>query len=244
MNSLVGQTLSDWEAIVMDYGSVPFAGTAEYVDPKKRIRPLRLSGQVSEAVAINTGLRVSSGDWYLAVHPGTLLPPAHLEHLAGALRTSGAQLARTTASFGNHIDVFPPPNEAQLPFVAPFGPLETLAFTRVLIDGCRPIDERLGVFAEWEFFVRAALSAPVIAVDSRIALGAPSIPLERFTNLPAFARSFHDMFRTDDPAIREKRAAYLQLLDRELAGGLPSSGEGVERLLQTAYGTELLAVVS
>lgn len=244
LQSLAAQTLTDWEAIVLDYGSVPFAGTAGLIDPSKRMRSLRLSGPVTEAVAINTALRISTGDWYLAVHPGTLLPPTHLEHLAGALRTSGAQLVRTTASFGPRIDVFPPPNESQMPFVAPFGPLETLAFTRALIDGCGTIDERLGVFAEWEFFVRAALSAPVIAVDSRIALGAPSIPLERFNDLAAFARSLHEMFRTDDVGLTAKRGAYLRLLEHELAGGLPSTSEAVERLLQTAYGTELLARVS
>jgi glycosyltransferase involved in cell wall biosynthesis len=244
LRSLVAQTLTEWEAIVLDYGSVPFAGTAKYIDPAGRIRPLRLSAPVSEVVAINTALRVSSGDWYLAVHPGTLLPPTHLEHLAAALRSSGAQLVRTTASYGPRIDIFPPPNESQLPFVAPFGPLESIAFTRILIDGCGTIDERLGVFAEWEFFVRAALSSPVIAVDSRIALGAPSIPLERFADLPAFARSLHAMFRTNDEAMVAKRDAYLRLLERELAGGLPATSDAVERLLQTAYGTELLAGVS
>jgi glycosyltransferase involved in cell wall biosynthesis len=142
MRSLVAQTLVDWEAIVLENGSGPFATTAEYLDPAKRLRPFRLTAPVSEAVAINTALRVSSGDWYLIVDAGTILPPSCLEDIAAALRSSEAQLVRTSAAFGRRMPG-----------------LESLAFTRRFIDRYGSISEHLGPLAKREFVVRATLSA-------------------------------------------------------------------------------------
>jgi O-antigen biosynthesis protein len=245
LRSLVAQTLPDWEAIVMDYASTPFATSALRIDPARRMRPFRLISPVSESVAVNTALRISSGDWYLVVHPGTLLPPTHLEVVTDALRSSGMQLARTSAAFGNRSDVFTPPHDGQLAFVAPFGPLDSLAFTRNLIDSSGPFNEGITAFAEWEFFARAALSSGIVALDSRVILtGQACIPLDRFTELPAFARTVHGAFRSDDAGTIAKRDAYLHALERTLAGGFPESNDAVERLVRVAYGMDLLAYAS
>jgi glycosyltransferase involved in cell wall biosynthesis len=142
MRSLLAQTLIDWEAIVLESGSEPFATAGEYLDPAKRLRPFRLTAPVSEAVAINTALRVSSGDWYLIVDAGTILPPSCLADIGAALRAGEAQLVRTSAAFGRRMRG-----------------LESLAFTRRFIDRYRSISEHLGPLAKREFIVRAALSA-------------------------------------------------------------------------------------
>jgi glycosyltransferase involved in cell wall biosynthesis len=142
MRSLVAQTLTDWEAIVLENGSGPFATAAEYLDPAKRLRPFRLTAPVSEAVAINTALRVCSGDWYLIVDAGTILPPTCLADITAALRSGATQLVRTSAAFGRRMHG-----------------LESIAFTRRFIDRYRSISEHLGPLAKREFIVRAALSA-------------------------------------------------------------------------------------
>jgi glycosyltransferase involved in cell wall biosynthesis len=142
MRSLLAQTISDWEAIVLENGAGPFAAAADYLDPAKRLRPFRLTAPVSDAVAINTALRIASGDWFLIVEAGTELPPSCLEELTAALRSSPSQFVRTSAAFGRRTRG-----------------LESLAFTRRFTDRHGSISEHLGPLAKREFITRAALSA-------------------------------------------------------------------------------------
>lgn len=259
LHSLVAQSYGDWDAIVLEDSGQSLAPLGPYLDPRRRVRGMRLIGMVGEAAAINTGLRVASGECFIVVRAGTELPPQHFERVLAPLASSPALAARTQSvvvihrpdpaggpPFERHDNLYMPPGESRLSFIAPFGPIESLAFTRAAIDLVGPFNEQLPAFAAWEFLLRVQVQAPVAAVDSpvfvHVAAGAGDV-YAQCAALPAIARAVHGSFSSAEASVRIEREAYLRNLQSVLDRGpeAASSAAGILQLLGAANGTDLIA---
>lgn len=244
LRSLAAQTLTGWNALVLDYATAPYAGMGAYFDPAGRIGSLRLAGNLSEVHLVLQALRVASGDVFIVLRPGSTLPPDHLERVTGAMRDSGADLVRTTATYGGR-PIYMPPAEARLAYVAPIGPFEALVFTRRALDVAGGFNFQLSAYADWEFYLRAVAKLALISVDSPASVSAlpPEEAYPILSALPAFARKIHAAYATDDAALARDRRAYLAHLDAMVAagGGSQATIEDYVRLLEAAYGIGMLA---
>jgi hypothetical protein len=141
-----------------------------------------------------------------------------------------------------------PPADGRTPWIAPFGPIESFAFSRAAIEALA-FNEQLPAFAEWELFLRIAMTRPIAAGDAVGAVvhaaNGSAETFARYAQLPAIAAYVHQTFRSDDPAIAADRAAYAQRLAGALAPGpaAASAVDGIVRLVGIASGGELVAGV-
>jgi len=259
LRSVVAQTYGNWDAIVLEESGQSLAPLGAFLDPRGRIHGMRLIGIVGEGAAINAALRVAAGDCFIVVRAGTELPPQHFERVLTPLASGEALAVRTPAvviihgnaaageaPFERHDHLFMPPGESRLSFIAPFGPTESLVFTRTAIDRVQTFNERLPAFTAWELLLRMQLQLPFAAVDSppivHVIPGAPDV-YEKCAALPAVARAIHSAFGTADISIGIERDAYLRNLQSVLDRGpaAATSVNGIAQLLRAANGMDLLA---
>ena len=261
LRSLVAQTHADWEALVLDYPSLPFGDLGDYVDSAGRVRVLRLTTASQDgALLVNTALRVAAGNLFVVMRPGSVLPPEHLALLVAAVEGGHGEVIRSSAALAIgasgapvgipplalRTDVFVPPTEPRLPLVAPCGPPESLAFSRRAIDAVGPANEAFQAFPEWELYLRLSRVVPVAALHSCVTaqFTAATETLDLLAALPAAARRIHAAYQTADMAIELERKAYLSRLEGALAAPRTEDPRvGLVRLALAAYGAELLAAV-
>ena len=255
LRSLVAQTYSDWEAIVLQDSGQSLGPLGALLDPRGRIRAMRFIDVVSEGSAINTGLRVGAGDTFIVLRAGTTLPLDHFERALGPVASGAVNVVRTSAAVliddGSPVptferNVFMPPSEPRLPYIAPFGPPESLIFTRTAVDLAGRFNERLTGFTVWEFLLRAQMQMPVAAVHSPVLLYARAGSGDvyaQYAGLPSVVRAVHNAFKTEDMSVKIEREAYLRSLQGALERGPEASSTvaGIAQLLQAANGTDLLA---
>lgn len=86
LDSLLAQTLADWEAIVVDDGSIDetAAIAARYAERDARVRTVS-QGRGGESAARNAGIRLARYDWVLFLDSDDWLLPLYLERMTGAL---------------------------------------------------------------------------------------------------------------------------------------------------------------
>ncbi len=259
VHSLLAQTYADWDAIVLEDSGQSLAPLGPYLDPRGRVRGMRLIGMVGEAAAVNTGLRVASGDCFIVVRAGVELPPDHFQRVLTPLASGQALAVRTPSAivihrpdpaggppFERHDRLYMPAGESRLSFIAPFGPPESLVFTRTAVDRVGPFNEGVPSFTAWEFLLRVQLQLPVAAVDSPVFVHVAAGSNELYGQcaaLPAVARAIHGAFASADASVRIEREAYLRNLQSTLDLGPEalSSASGFVQLLQAANGIDLLA---
>lgn len=102
LDSVLGQSFTDWEMIIVDDGSVP--ATARYLDTcaatDPRIRVIhQKNGGIS--VARNIGLRHSRGQYLTFVDSDDMLHPRALENWADIALRSGARLVMSDSCHGS-----------------------------------------------------------------------------------------------------------------------------------------------
>ena len=139
-----------------------------------------------------------------------------------------------------------PATETRLPYVAPFGPVEALVFTRAAVDRAGAFSERVPKFTAWEFLLRLQAQVPLAAADSPVIVHIPVVQNSVFEDcavLPAVARAVYNAFGSEDVSIRLERDAYLRNLQAMLEGGPAQAATpgGIAGLLRAANGTDLLA---
>jgi glycosyltransferase involved in cell wall biosynthesis len=244
LRSLKDQTYGGWDALALEYANEPFAAIGSHIDPTGRIAPLRLLGRMPDPVAINQALRVARGNVFLVLRPGAVLPPDHLERVLDVCRSSNADIVRTGATYDGQ-RIFIPPSEGRLSFIAPYGPIESLVFTRRTLDRSGPFNSGILAFADWEFFLRALPNATAMALDSEVTLARPPTHEQyaMIAGLPNVARMLHTAYATTDDWLLGARERYLLNLESIIAEGAEAatSPVGLGRLLVGAYGTELFA---
>jgi glycosyltransferase involved in cell wall biosynthesis len=244
LRSLTAQTYTQWDALALDYPTHPFGAIGGSVDPGGRIAVMRILGHRYDATLINQALRIARGNAFIVLRPGSTLPPEHLERVVAALRDNDADLVRTGATYDGQ-NLFIPAGDGNLSYIAPYGPIESLAFTRRTLDRAGSFNDGMPVFADWEFYLRALPNAKALAVDSAVSLAMPPVH-EQFaaiSGLPDVARMLHRAYATADDGMQRAREVYVRNLDNAIAGGTVAAETpaGLGRLLVCAYGTELFA---
>jgi glycosyltransferase involved in cell wall biosynthesis len=253
--SLIAQTHAGWNAIVIEQTGYSCGALASVLDPAGRLRTYRPLGGTSEAAALNAALRIATGNVFFVVRGGNEFAPDHLARVLAVMADShvegvrsAVRLAIDGAGEGAIYDVFMPPAESRAPWIAPFGPIESFAFTRAALE-LIAYNEQLPAFAEWDLFLRIAMTTPIAASDDVGAMvhvgNGTADAFARFAQLPAIAAAVHQTFRSDDPAIAVDRDAFLRRIESALALGpaASSSVDGIVRLFAAASGGELVAGV-
>ncbi|MGH9022861.1 MAG: glycosyltransferase [Acidimicrobiia bacterium] len=238
LESLVSQTLSEWEAIVVDDGSTD--DTAEVVarlaKTDSRIHLARHTRGRGTGAARNTGLGLARGEWLVFLDADDELAPDHLERmLAGAtpeVDVAYCPWARL-APDGTVGPEYPP--------LGPFDAFETLGrhcpfavhsclVRRSAIDAVGGFDTSLEACEDWDLWQRVARSGarfrevPGVVALYRTRPGSASHDVAGF--LAAGLRVIHRASRPD-PRIRRPHPAY--------AHGLPPDGLASRKLLLATW---------
>ncbi len=157
IDSLVGQTETSWEAIVVDDGSTDHTEEViqSYIVKDERIRYVRHPNNVGVAAARNTGIRYAQGTWITFLDSDDAYAPEHLTRRRTCIENNahGEMLVGGYTVIGD-------------PYVADrFDPTKRIHVNECVVGGTfvihKGVFQRIGVFAnipyadDSEFFDRA-----------------------------------------------------------------------------------------
>ena len=94
---LHAQSFANWEAIVVDSSAIPLRELLRDHPAADRIVYARLSAALPPGGARNFGMRLARGEYLAFLDEDNRFAPGHLEALARAIETSGAQVVATSA---------------------------------------------------------------------------------------------------------------------------------------------------
>jgi hypothetical protein len=250
--SLVAQTHPGWRAVVIESITYSFAALAAAIDPLGRITTHRPIMVCDEGAALNTALRIAPGNVFFPIRAGNEFAPDHIERVLATIEGSGYQVIRSAARLeidgagpGAVYDAYLAPAEHRLLWSAPFGPLETLAFTRTGLNGYY-FNESLPAYTEWEMFLRLALNGVIGTVNSVSTVHARAgmtATFARCSDLPRIARALYNVFRNEDALVVAEREHFLQQLEGAIDLGLEvaKTPDGIVRLEAAASGRAIVA---
>ncbi len=165
MESLLAQTYSTWEAIVVDDGSTDGTPTIakDFAKRDKRIRTIT-QPNAGESVARNAGLSKTSHEWILFLDADDLILPAHLERMIAALSadaTLDAMIcgsARVASDGTLLIEPYLPPAGDLFPVLARRAafPIHACIVRRLLVESVGKFDTSLRNSADWDLWQRIA----------------------------------------------------------------------------------------
>ncbi|WP_159798804.1 glycosyltransferase family 2 protein, partial [Puerhibacterium puerhi] len=101
LGSVVAQTVTDWEAIVVDDGSAEDLSWVEAVDPRVRLQRMEHAGV---SAARNAGARAAAGAWVAFLDHDDLWAPTKLERQLQGLARTGAELSHTAFTWEHVAD--------------------------------------------------------------------------------------------------------------------------------------------
>ena len=179
LDSILGQTVTDLEVIVVDDGStddtVAAAGSVQ--DPRVRVLTQPNGGASS---ARNAGIRAAQGSWVAFVDSDDVWLPTKLERqLAFLAEHPGVRAVQTGAAF---VD-----DDLRVRYERPCHPsrdalLETLYFDnlpsfpstllidRRALDEIGPFDTRLVILEDWDMAIRAARFCDLQSIEEPLSL--------------------------------------------------------------------------
>lgn len=178
VDSVLGQTLKDWELVIADDGSD--SETLEYLRTLERfpgVRVIRLAHSGNPGAVRNAALRVARGQYVAFLDSDDVWMPTKLEVQVRALRDSAdcrwsyTDHIRVDAA-GNSINWQRNPNrtlpqgdivEALLRLHAGT-PTPTVMAERALIEKAGGFDEQQGLHEDYDLWLRLALLSKVLAI--------------------------------------------------------------------------------
>lgn len=165
LESLLAQTYSQWEAIVVDDGSTDTtrAIAKDFVKRDKRIHTIH-QANAGESAARNTGLSKAKHEWLLFLDADDLILPSHLERMAAALQADAALdaiICRSARVAGNGtmlIEQYMPPSGDLFPVLARRAafPIHACVVRRSLVESVGRFDTSFRTSPDWDLWQRIA----------------------------------------------------------------------------------------
>lgn len=165
LESLLAQTYSQWEAIVVDDGSTDTtrAIAKDFAKRDKRIHTIH-QANAGESAARNTGLSKAKHEWILFLDADDLILPAHLERMAAALQADAALdaiICRSARVAGNGtmlIEQYIPPSGDLFPVLARRAafPVHACVVRRSLVESVGRFDTSFRTSPDWDLWQRIA----------------------------------------------------------------------------------------
>lgn len=174
IQSVLGQTLTDLELIVVDDGSTDDTAAVVRAIKDSRLQYVYQPNQ-GPSVARNNGIRRAIGDWIAFLDSDDYWLPTKLEaQLARAREVPAAGIVYCAAKYldpaGNIINDLPAIVEGSvLPEMlldnCVSGGTSSAALRRDVLDAIGPFDERMSCCEDWDLWVRAAHATQYAKVD-------------------------------------------------------------------------------
>lgn len=211
--SVLGQTMQDFEVVLVNYGESGAEELVSELDRGDRIHYVRLARSTGRAAARNAGVRMARGRWIAYADEGDVFYPEHLATLVGALRETGAPFAygdahcaplargdgrsahrrETTMSAHAAGDVY---------FASTRIPAICLLHERQVFQAVGGFDETLALFEEWDFQIRLLVALRAIHVDKVVGETADSAEIRAKERADGC-----ELARASQAAIERKHAA-------------------------------------
>jgi peptidoglycan/xylan/chitin deacetylase (PgdA/CDA1 family)/GT2 family glycosyltransferase/predicted TPR repeat methyltransferase len=228
LDSLLAQTASDWEAIVVDDGSTDATAAiaAEYARRDPRVRVVS-QARAGEGGARNAGIAIARGAWLLFLDADDWIAPMAVERFTAAtgpdVDAVVAGWVRVTADGTEMRDPFRPDTTDLFPTLARFCPfaIHACLVRRSCVDrvGGGGFERGMIVGADWDFWQRVARAgARFVAVDDvlayyRVRPGSAAVNVPRLLEA---GRRLITLGHAPDPRVASPVARH--------AAGMPRSG--------------------
>jgi glycosyltransferase involved in cell wall biosynthesis len=165
LESLLAQTHSDWEAIVVDDGSKDQTAViaASFAERDSRVRTFS-QPQGGEAAARNAGIALARYDWLLFLDADDWISPAHLERMTGELMAHPeldavhCGSARVAPDGTLIAEKYLPPTGDLFPTLARrvAFPIHACIVRRSLVESSGKFDTSLRTCPDWDLWQRIA----------------------------------------------------------------------------------------
>lgn len=225
LQSLTGQTFTDFEVVVVNDGGVDVRSVVERF-PSLDIRLVEHSTNRGVTVAQNTGGREARGEYLCYLNDDDLFLPHHLSTVVHAARdhggdvvvyTDGAQVLEDEQGRAITRSVLPRPEgfDRDLLLVTNFIPAITLLFPT---DAWREIggfDETFEVLEDWELWIRLSavrrfVHLPVVSCEYRLRGGRGNITTREVPRFHACLERVYEKHPVAVPDLADRRAAMLE----------------------------------
>jgi O-antigen biosynthesis protein len=97
LDSLAAQTFANWEALVVDHGTIPVGELLRAHPAADRIRSIRLPRERLAGAARNVALEMARGEYVAFLDEDNVVAPNHLETLVNTIAATGADVAVAAA---------------------------------------------------------------------------------------------------------------------------------------------------
>jgi glycosyltransferase involved in cell wall biosynthesis len=165
LESILGQSFPNWEAIVIDDGSTDATPqiAKDFADRDSRVR-LITQPNTGEAGARNTGIAQALYDWLLFLDADDWISPVYLERMTNVL-ISDCQLdavhcryARVASDGTEVVDSYRPPSGDLFPTLARRAafPVHACVVRRSLVEQVGRFDHSLQTSPDWDLWQRVA----------------------------------------------------------------------------------------
>jgi len=232
LKSLLSQTYTNWESIVINDGGVDVSTWVNSLDPEGRIKHFSNRKTRGQSAARNTGLKEAAGKYIAYLDDDDCYLPEHIETLVSTLETRSYAVAYTDAyrvtgdsadreNRGDRLEIpFSEDFERERLLVCNYIPLLTLMHQKSLLEGAGFFDERLNILEDWDLLIRLSqevtfLHVPRVTCKFTVRVGdAGHVNSLLARQLKGF-RIIYERYPVDDTQVLRRRIEMLKRLTNE-----------------------------
>jgi glycosyltransferase involved in cell wall biosynthesis len=173
LDALHAQTFANWEALVVDHGTIAVSELLQAHPAADRIRCIRLPQQRLAGQARNLALELGRGEYVTFLDEDNIVAPNHLETLVATIASSGADVAVASARLvverpngavfaveAVHDDIFREARDpAVLGAVANALPLNAILHHRRFYQRCGRFNEGAATLEDFDYLTRLQSTA-------------------------------------------------------------------------------------